>query len=109
MSDGMSIFTLSRRRRLRRLLLGLALFAVIGLVFRGRASWSEPHDEPPIEPPIGKSSTKSFIVASRKNDDTAWIGENLPDWNLVRYVVDDPKAQYTVPKNKGREAMVYLT
>ncbi|KUJ22120.1 uncharacterized protein LY89DRAFT_768416, partial [Mollisia scopiformis] len=25
------------------------------------------------------------------------------------YVVDNPEAQYTVPKNKGREAMVYLT
>ena len=24
-----------------------------------------------------------------KNDDTSWIQEHLPGWNLIRYVVDD--------------------
>jgi hypothetical protein len=107
-TDGMKIFTLPRRRSLRRLLLALGVFAVISLILRGRASWVRPHDEVPMSH-IDRTSTKSFIVASRKNDDTTWIEENLPDWDLVRYVVDDPEARYTVPKNKGREAMVYLT
>ena len=33
----------------------------------------------------------------------------LPGWSRSVYVVDDPSAKLTVPKNKGREAMVYLT
>ncbi len=98
----MAIFTLSRRRSLRRVLLGFALFVVLGLILR--ASWSS--DSIPISQ---TPTSKAFIVASMKNDDTDWIQENLPSWDLIRYVVDDPKAKYTVPKNKGREAMVYLT
>lgn len=105
MNDERSIPILSRPRSLRRLLLGLSVLAVISLVFRGRGSWLSSQDESPI----GSTSTKSFIVATQKNDDTAWIEENFPDWNLIRYVVDDSNARYTVPKNKGREAMVYLT
>jgi hypothetical protein len=103
MGDDMSIFTLSRRRSLRRILLGFGLFVVIGLVLR--ASWGSPHDEPLID----NTGSKAFVVASMKADNTDWIQEHLPAWNLIRYVVDDPKARYTVPKNKGREAMVYLT
>jgi len=102
MSDDMAIFTLSRRRSLRRVLLGFGLFAVIGLILR--ASWSS--DSTPVPQ---KAASKAFIVASMKNDNTDWIQENLPGWDLIRYVVDDPKAKYTVPRNKGREAMVYLT
>ncbi len=102
MSDDMAIFTLSRRRSLRRALLGFGMFVVIGLVLR--ASWSSGSTPIPQTP-----GSKAFIVASMKNDDTDWIQENVPGWELIRYVVDDPKAQYTVPKNKGREAMVYLT
>ena len=52
---------------------------------------------------------KVFVVASMEKDDTAWISEHLPDWELIRYVVDNPEAEYTVPVNKGREAMTYLT
>jgi hypothetical protein len=105
MSDDMGIFTLYGRRRLRRVLFGFGAFVVIGLVLR--ASWLRPHDSPITD--ISTSGPKAFVVASMKNDDTNWIQEHIPGWNLIRYVVDDPKAQYTVPKNKGREAMVYLT
>lgn len=100
----MGIFTLSRRRRLRRALLGLGVFVVIGLVLR--SSWLRPHD---TTENLSAPTSKAFIVASMKKDDTKWIQEFLPDWKLIRYVVDDSKAQYTVPKNKGREAMVYLS
>ena len=44
-----------------------------------------------------------------KHEDTSWVHEYLPDWPSSIYVVDDPKAPLTVPKNKGHEAMVYLT
>ena len=107
MSNDMSVFTFSRRHSLRRLLLGLGVFAVIGhLILRGETSWFRSHDEAPVG---GSTSKYSFIMASRKSDNTTWIKENFPNWGLIRYVVDDPEAQYTVPKNKGREAMVYLT
>jgi hypothetical protein len=110
MSGEMGLFTLSQRRRLRRILLGFGAFMIIGLVLR--ASLLSPHSTPimghpqQIPPP---SPRRVFVVASMEKDDTAWIQEYFPGWKLIRYVVDNPAAQYTVPKNKGREAMVYLT
>ncbi|KAI9864028.1 MAG: hypothetical protein M1813_003344 [Trichoglossum hirsutum] len=55
------------------------------------------------------SLEKELVVASLKEEDTLWIGEFFPDWRTNIYVVNDPSAPVTVPKNKGREAMVYLT
>lgn len=52
---------------------------------------------------------KTMIVGRMKNDDTAWLYDNFPDWNKKIYTVDDRNADLTVPKNKGRESMVYLT
>lgn len=49
------------------------------------------------------------VVAALKKDDTAWLLKYFPYWNHKIYVVDDPQASLTVPKNKGREAMAYLT
>ncbi|KAL9107575.1 MAG: hypothetical protein Q9227_007575 [Pyrenula ochraceoflavens] len=43
----------------------------------------------------------------------SWIGRELPAINQSLYVVDDPdpasNTRAGIPKNKGREAMVYLT
>ncbi len=115
----MGLFTLSQRRRLRRILLGFGVFVVIGLVLR--ASLLSPYDSSPQSSPPKESPSfipdislalpppKVLVVASMKKDDTTWIQKYLPDWTLVRYVVDRPTAQYAVPLNKGREAMVYLT
>ena len=50
-----------------------------------------------------------FVVASMKDDDTSWFKEYIPQWKANIYAVDDPSAPLTVPENKGREAMVYLT
>jgi Protein of unknown function (DUF3431) len=52
---------------------------------------------------------KRLVVASLKEEDTTWLAKRLPDWPVSRYVVDDPAANLTVPIEKGREAMVYLT
>lgn len=57
---------------------------------------------------ISHNITKLLVVSSQKKDDTSWIDKFLPDWEYVRYVTDQP-GEYTVPKNKGNEAMVYLT
>ncbi|KAI9675114.1 MAG: hypothetical protein M1817_001522 [Caeruleum heppii] len=54
-------------------------------------------------------NSKELVVASLKDDDVSWIHEHFPDWSKAIYVADDPQASLTVPKNKGRESMVYLT
>ncbi|CAJ2504130.1 Uu.00g115240.m01.CDS01 [Anthostomella pinea] len=50
-----------------------------------------------------------LVVASTKDEDTAWLQRHVPEWRKSIYIVDDTKASPTVPKNKGREAMVYIT
>lgn len=50
-----------------------------------------------------------LVVASVKSEDTSWFHTYLPDWHKNIYVADDSDAPLTVPRNKGREAMVYLT
>jgi hypothetical protein len=52
---------------------------------------------------------KEMVVASVKSDDTSWFAEYFPDWSRSIYVVDDKKGPLTVPRNKGRESMVFLT
>ncbi|KAK7980371.1 hypothetical protein PG989_012828 [Apiospora arundinis] len=71
-------------------------------------SQSQSLREPPPEVEI--------VAASLKSDDTSWFHRHLPaEWSKRIYVVDaDATAAgapslLTVPKNKGREAMVYLT
>lgn len=66
-------------------------------------------DPPPPPPPSPPDAPVEIVVASLKREDTSWLHEYLPDWGRSIYVVDDPKARLRVPKNKGREAMVYLT
>ncbi|PGH06235.1 hypothetical protein AJ80_08204 [Polytolypa hystricis UAMH7299] len=58
---------------------------------------------------ITSNPTKVIVAASLKDDDTSWIRKELSDWEAKIYVVDSPEAKYTVPLNKGRESMVYLT
>lgn len=52
---------------------------------------------------------KDMVVASMKEDDTFWLFEQFPAWHKSIYVADDSQAELTVPLNKGRESMVYLT
>ncbi|KAF2757811.1 hypothetical protein EJ05DRAFT_477026 [Pseudovirgaria hyperparasitica] len=51
----------------------------------------------------------AFVVASRKTEDTAWLKRFFPQWERWIYYVDEPTAELSIPKNKGRESMVYLT
>ena len=50
-----------------------------------------------------------MIVASTTSENLTWLGYHLQDWKKNIYVVDDPLAPLTVPQNKGRESMVFLT
>jgi hypothetical protein len=71
------------------------------LVLRGQFQWD---GLPLVEPP-----PVEIVVASLSTEDTSWVHQYLPGWFRSIYVVDDPSAKLTVPQNKGREAMVYLT
>ena len=53
--------------------------------------------------------TRTLVVGHLKHEDVLWICQEIPDIKAVIYSVDDPSAIYHVPKNKGHEAMVYLT
>ena len=33
----------------------------------------------------------------------------FPSWEIIKYVADDPNAEFATPTNEGREAMAYLT
>jgi hypothetical protein len=50
-----------------------------------------------------------LVVASMRRENVSWLHDYLPDWKKNIYVVDDPDADLTVPTNKGREAMVFLS
>jgi hypothetical protein len=50
-----------------------------------------------------------MVVASTSRDNVTWLNDYLLDWKKNIYVVDDTDAALTVPMNKGREAMVFLT
>ena len=51
----------------------------------------------------------AMVVASRTIDNTSWLQSAFPEWEKNIYVTDDPKVGTSVPANKGREGMVYLT
>lgn len=50
----------------------------------------------------------TLVVASQTTDDTTWLENAFPEWSKEIYVTDDQNAALTVPKNRGREGMVYL-
>ncbi|KAI9656956.1 MAG: hypothetical protein M1831_004504 [Alyxoria varia] len=57
----------------------------------------------------GKEASKALIVASIKSENTSWIHEYFPDWDRKIYINDDPGANLTIPRQKGRESTTYLT
>jgi hypothetical protein len=56
-----------------------------------------------------KARRTAVVVASQSSENATWLEEYFPQWEKNIYHVDDPSAALTVPKNKGRESMVYLT
>jgi hypothetical protein len=63
-------------------------------------------DSIPIPP---QSRRTAVVVASQASENATWLNHYFPAWETNIYHVDDPDAPLTVPKNKGRESMVYLT
>ena len=50
----------------------------------------------------------ALVVASQTTDNTTWLEESFPEWEKAVYLTDAP-SNLSVPINKGRESMVYLT
>jgi hypothetical protein len=54
----------------------------------------------------------AIVVAKMRSESTSWLGRVLPGWEPNIYVVDGAAliddAKLRIPKNKGREGMVYL-
>lgn len=63
--------------------------------------------------PPGSQYTKGIIIGRLQAENVSWLQDgSLPDGiNAYTYVVDDPYGSegLKLPKNKGHEAMVYLT
>lgn len=66
---------------------------------------------PGVAKPPGSNYTRILVVPKLKSESVSWIAQELPDLKTAIYHVDDPSVggPYQVPKNKGHEAMVYLT
>ncbi|KAF2029245.1 hypothetical protein EK21DRAFT_101313 [Setomelanomma holmii] len=56
-----------------------------------------------------KKRRTAVVVASQASENATWLTEYFPQFEKNIYRVDDHDAPLTVPMNKGRESMVYLT
>lgn len=59
--------------------------------------------------PPGHRYTMMVVVPKKKAESTQWLDDDLPNIPKAVYVVDDPNAPLRPPKNKGHEAIVYLS
>jgi hypothetical protein len=59
-----------------------------------------------VPKPPGSNYTYRIVVPKTADEDLSWMIKDIPEDYMVVYEVDNPKAKYTVPQNKGREAMV---
>ncbi|KAF2000554.1 hypothetical protein P154DRAFT_491705 [Amniculicola lignicola CBS 123094] len=62
-----------------------------------------------VPKPPGHNYTTVMVLPKTEKEDISWMERELPNVPLMVYEVDNPNAVNKVPKNKGREAMVYLT
>ncbi|KAI2627149.1 hypothetical protein GGS21DRAFT_255716 [Xylaria nigripes] len=97
-------------RRPRKWFIATALLInIFFLAFRGynplNPAWA--HQEYDYNP--AQDRELELVVASVRTEDVSWLHEQLPDWHKEIYIADNSSAALTVPMNKGREAMVYLT
>ena len=98
----------SRLRRFARALC-LAIAALSSLLFLRALVAPRPWVSPRIlgEPPSSPRGN-ALVVASLEHEDVSWLHAILPEWEKNVYIANNANATLTVPKNKGRESMVYL-
>lgn len=97
--------------------LGVAFILLISVLwFRSTLAslWNNGFHSIPVDVRNGTASAmpekpdRVVVVGKMKHEDTEWVIEDLYDWQHAIYIVDDPTAPLTVPKNKGHEGNVYL-
>lgn len=114
-------------RKIKRLVAAAALCACLLLFLRisiQQTSSSYSEDSKPNElinsasdrllstetqSPTKNDDKLELVVAKLSREDSTWLFKYFPGWVKKVYVVDDLAAALTVPKNKGRESMAYLT
>jgi hypothetical protein len=109
MNAHMLPFPLSPRRNFRGILVACIGAVAICMLCRASSRSLSPAAIGILQNPRPTSISKAFVVASVAKDDISWVRKHLAGWDVKRFIVDSSSAQYTVPENKGREAMVYLT
>ncbi|KAF2812491.1 uncharacterized protein BDZ99DRAFT_439666 [Mytilinidion resinicola] len=103
----------------RRALVAI-LIALVFIYYRvsTRAAINPPgvFPKPQYTPGASKSvdyeHTRTLVIARTSSEDVSWIEEELGSSSSLQtaiYTVDSPIPPFTVPKNKGREVMPYLT
>lgn len=96
-------------------ILFFALFLALLLYLCANVRWRSP--QVPVLPnwqegfrdAPASNLTVNLVIASLKADDISWtLKLQIPNLKVIRYVSDDPNAQYRprVPR-KGREALIY--
>lgn len=102
---------MSWRSRQRTNLIAFVCCFVFIALFYGDVLFPRPRHDPKLPVANSKPGTDDveLVVASMKKENVTWLNDYLLDWKKNIYVVDDPNARLTVPVNKGREAMVFLT
>jgi hypothetical protein len=65
----------------------------------GRASTDDTGD---------RTRRTAVVVATTASENASWLDDYFPQWEKNIYTVGDRKAKLKIPKNKGRESMVYL-
>ncbi|KAG8207305.1 hypothetical protein GTR04_5318 [Trichophyton interdigitale] len=80
----------------------------------GHRSRHGSHGGKPTKPYVLRAARKDdntveMVIASKKSENVTWLHDYLPNWKKNIYVVDNSSAELTIPQDKGREAMVFLT
>ena len=82
--------------------------AIVSLAAAAAGLSTKDADEPQkVEKVVERGN--ALVVASLKGDDVEWLKDVQPGWEKNIYVAnDDGEKALRIPKNKGRESMVYL-
>lgn len=75
--------------------------------FAKQPSFTQP--PPGIPKPAGSNYSVMMVVPRTRDEDIAWMTEEVPEIPTAVYVADDEFAPLHPPLNKGREVMNYLT
>ena len=57
----------------------------------------------------GLGYSRVMVVPCTTKENMSWIQQELPELETAIYVADDPQAPLHPPRNKGHEAMIYLS